>query len=131
MKIHGLLIDVYGNPGRVKEVDIEENDLDSLYEVLGCRCIDIAVRKVGNRTFDFVCDDEGALKENPIASAVAKDGRIMLVGNLFVCNHYKEHLTSLSNEDVSYLREHIWLSAMFKFGADFYLHPVLSDVDYA
>lgn len=94
--------------------------------------IDIVQRKIGDKVFDIVCDDEGLLLDNPIVSAIAKDCRVMLVGNLFICNHYKEHLTSLSNEDEQYILSKVMVASYAKpHERTFHTNPILTDVGYA
>ena len=131
MKVKGLLIDVKNNPGKVREVEVEEGNLEELYSILDCRIIDIVQRKIGEKVFDIVCDDEGALVENPIVSAIGKDCRVMLVGNLFICNHYKEHLTSLSDDDAAYIVGKTMVASYAKpTERVFHTNPILTDVGY-
>lgn len=83
-----------------KVIDIEDN-LDVFYELIGCRCIDIVQRKIGHKYFDVICDDEGALKEDCIVSAVDTQFCQMLVGNLIISNSDNEgNLIDLSDEDI-------------------------------
>lgn len=132
MKITGLLIDVMSNPGKIKEVEIEEErSLSDLYEALGCSTIDIVVRRIGGRPFDIVCDDEGLLKEAPRVSAVAANGEYMLVGNLFICNHYKEKLTSLSKEDVKHICSNVSVAGWAIPGSkEIVIAPILRNVSH-
>ena len=131
MKVRGLLIDVKSNPGKVKKFEIEEENLQEFYDALDCHTIDIVQRKIGDRIFDIVCDDEGALCESPIVSAIGKDCRVMLVGNLFVCNHYKEHLTSLSDDDAAYIVGKTMVASYAKpTERVFHTNPILTDVSY-
>ena len=104
MEVKGLLIDVISEPGNIRHIDLEDKDLlNQLYRVLKCNIIDAVTRKVGDRTFTIICDDEGLLKDRPIPSALSPQGQVMLVGNLFVCNTYKGKMTSLSDGDIEYL----------------------------
>ena len=100
-KIRGVLVDV--ETGEAKEAIIEKS-LDSYYEVLNCRCIDIAHRAICGKPFDIICDDEARLVENPIPSAVNNRGEVDLCGNLFIvkfdgCDDVK----SLSSAEVSFI----------------------------
>ena len=131
MKVHGILIDVSGDRGTVKEVDVNENDLESFYKILDCSTIDIVQRMINGKAFDIVCDDEALLKYDPTPSAVRKDGKVMLFGNLFICNHYKEYLTSLSKEDCKFIFENIVVVSMAKpHGKKVKTHPVVLNTEY-
>jgi len=99
-----LLVDVFDN--QVKEVEC--NELDNYYKHLRCNCFDIAYRKVGGRYFDIFVDDIGLFAEHPIVSAMDSAGNPMLVGNLIFANHDAEgNTTSLSDEDISIIKEHL------------------------
>lgn len=88
----------------VIEEKVIKNDLDTLYEEIGCRFIDVAVRKIGNKDFDLIVDDEGLLKENPICTCVSlhyRWAKPQLVGNVIICNHNEEgEFTSLTKEEI-------------------------------
>lgn len=87
-------------------IDIED-ELDVFYELIGCRCIDIVHRKIGNKYFDVICDDEGALKDDCIVSAVNTQFHHMLVGNLIVSkSDDKGNLIDLSDEDIKQILRH-------------------------
>ena len=80
-KITGVLVDV--KTGTVAKATVEKN-LDSYYEILNCRCIDVVWRGIGGKRFYIVCDDEALLTSDPRVSAVGVNGEMMLAGNLFV-----------------------------------------------
>ena len=89
-----------------KILDIED-ELGVFYELINCRCIDIVQRKIGNKYFDVICDDEGLCKDNPVVSAVDTQFRTMLVGNLIVSNSDDEgNLIDLSDEDIKQILRH-------------------------
>lgn len=75
------LLDVYKHNLLELEVN-NELDLDEMYKLLNCHCIDITRRKVSGTTYDIICDDEGLLTDYPIPSAVDKSLHVALVGNL-------------------------------------------------
>ena len=87
-----------------------EDELKTYYDLLGCDCIDIVSRKVGDKWYDFVCDDEGILKDKPI-TIVSRDGdewRGEIVGSVFIClNDGEGNLKSLETNDVINLMEHL------------------------
>lgn len=87
------------------EKDIE-NELDTFYEIIGCRCIDIARRKVGGKYFDIIVDDEGLLKDSPRCTAVdTKTFDSMLFGTLIFTNTDDEGNTvELSDEDIKLIK---------------------------
>ena len=77
-----LLLDVEN-----KEIKmVEANGLDDYYELIGCRCIDIVRRTIGDVEVEIVLDDEGALVNQPKISAISPEGTPMLYGNLLVAS---------------------------------------------
>lgn len=104
MKIKGVLIDVFKE--EVREIEVEKN-LDSYYKILGCDCIDIVNRQIGDKSFDIICDDEGVFKEPQKISAINNLGEPMLVGNLFVVKFDGvDDETSLSDDEIKYVIDH-------------------------
>lgn len=99
-----LLIDVLNEEVKVVEV---ENGLEDYYKYLNCDCIDIASRKIGRKYYDIVVDDEGLLKSEPKISAINDLGGVMLVGNLMVLNSKDGELTTLTNDDIKYIKKRI------------------------
>ena len=65
---------------------VEANGLDDYYRLIGCRCIDIIHRRIGDVEVEIVIDDEGLLVENPKVSAISVDGTPMLFGNLLIAS---------------------------------------------
>lgn len=102
--IKGILVDVQNEEVKVVEI---EDELQSYYKILCCDIIDITQRKIGDKHFDIVCDDEGLLKENPKISAIDVLNRPQLVGNLFIVNFNGQDITSLDDEDIKYVKERI------------------------
>lgn len=79
--MRGYLIDVEN--GKHGPVEVKGDDhLEQFYRLIGCRCIDIAVRKVGETYYNVVLDDEGLLVADPITSAIDRTRYGMLAGNL-------------------------------------------------
>ena len=75
-----LLLDVEN-----KEIKmVEANGLDDYYELIGCRCIDIIRRTIGDVEVEIVIDDEGALVNQPKIAAISPGGTPMLYGDLLV-----------------------------------------------
>ena len=107
MKIRGIFVDVMSDNCGIKEVEITD-ELEDLYRLLGVDCIDIVTRKIGNRTYDIVCDDEALLKDNPVPSMYNRvhnsyEFRAMLFGNLFICKNAGPNLASLDDSDIPHI----------------------------
>lgn len=120
-----LLISEY----EVKVVESKkgESNLDFMYRNIGCDCIDIPRRKVGGKTFEIVCDDEGLLKDNPRVSAIGKNNEVMLVGNLLIFSGVTPggDLIDITSEDVKTIKKNLCLT-LDESG----FHPVIRNMDY-
>ena len=106
------------------------NELDAFYKVLGCSCIDITVRKIGTKTAEIICDDEGLLVESPKISAIDNLGRAQLAGSILIVGQgdAEGNLTSLSNEDANYILGRVQLLATQKIKTPY---PILTQCEYA
>ena len=104
-KIKGVLLDVEKNT--VEKVEFEPT-LENYYKMLNCDMIEIATRKIGvknGRVFAIVCDEEGALKEDPKISAINDIGEAMLVGSLLIVGEADDdgNETSITDSDADFI----------------------------
>ena len=109
--MRGYLIDVEN--GKHGPVEVKgDNHLDQFYRLIGCQCIDIAVRKVGETYYNVVLDDEGLLVEDPITSAIDRTQRGMLAGNLviFGMDEQTMDLAPLTDDDVRNIRKNLMVA---------------------
>lgn len=100
-----LLIDVENN--KVKVVDVD--GLGDYYKYIGCRCIDIVNRKIGDKRFEIICDDKGLFVENSKTSAITESGKPLLVGNLLIAGGevFDGELTPITASEVEYIYDFI------------------------
>lgn len=101
-KIRGLLIDEKTGKVSVKDVD---DDFRALQQVIDADFFDIARRKIGDKTYAIVCDDEGLLKDRRITALNL--GEDILVGSLFICNELGPELASLLDVDIKRITQSI------------------------
>ena len=103
--VMGVLVNVEeGTVGAVTFVD----KLDYIYALLNIDLIDVAVRKVGYKNYDFIVDDEGLLKGRAIPSVLDTKKEPMLVGNILIVNSNEEgEFTSLSIDDIRNIEQHL------------------------
>lgn len=106
------------------------NDLNTFYKVLGCQYIDITVRRIGTKTVEIICDDEGLLVDSPKISAINNLGQAQLVGSLLIVGvgDSDGNLTSLSNNEANYILNRIQLLATQKIKRPY---PILTQCEYA
>ena len=106
--ITGVLIDNTTNKTKIAKYDLEQTtkpnlNLQRIYAMLNCDCIDCVTRKFGEHYYDIWCDDEGLFKEAPLpAIATFNEGEIVeqIVGNVFICKHDgKGGMQSLTQEE--------------------------------
>jgi hypothetical protein len=125
--VKGFLIDVYGDRG-CNEL-VFHDTLENIYKILDVETIDVAVRKIGNFTYDIIYDDEGLLKDS-LPSAVTDKDEVQLVGNLLLVNHDEEgNFTSLTDEQIEDLGKHL-VMAMMAYRGDTRVYGLLKGVEY-
>lgn len=123
--VKGVLVDVKNS--EIKIITFEDK-LEELYRLCDCQYIDITMRKIGEYEYDIVCDDEGLLKEGYIVSAIDKNQKPMLVGNLIFCNHDEEgNLASLKEEQIVNILKHTYVALNEKNEP---LRKVVGDLEY-
>lgn len=107
-KITGYLIDVAHETASVATID---HELQSFYDILGCRLVEMPTRWIGKRNgrpYVIICDEEGMFADAPKVSAIDNMGQVMLVGNLFIVKAGLEgELDSLDEDDIKYLERFI------------------------
>lgn len=110
-----LKLGYYVNPmGHSGLVEIPR-DLSGYYRILDCTTIDIVSRKIGDKYYDIVCDDEGLFKENVMVSAMDGKGNPMLVGRLLICNHNKKgEASGLTKKDIENIEAHVVNGALLR-----------------
>lgn len=102
-KIYGFLVDTEASQGGlhtvIKAVEIDKS-LESYYKTLHCDLIEIPIYKFGGKNYAVICDEEGLLKQQPVISAIDKNGKPALVGSLFIVN---PGIRSLTEADIERL----------------------------
>lgn len=106
-----------------------EPRLDEHYRLIGCRCVDFAVREIDGHPYNIVLDDEGLLKPNRIAAiSVQSDmwgNQERLAGNLLIFgldpDDYEHGCKSLTDEELLQIQRRM-IDGVFADGSE---HPVL------
>lgn len=107
-KIRGLLIDE--KTGKISVTDVND-DFRALQQVIDADFFEIARRKIGDKTYAIVCDDEGLLKDRRITAINLGHSEDILVGSLFICNEFGPELASLLDVDINKITQSIRYNA--------------------
>lgn len=88
------------------------NNLADMYGLLGCDCVDMPMRFIGDTAVRIICDDEGMLCGKKIASAVDSMGRVAFVGNILIVAPTRladgsEDIRSLNDSELAVVLDHI------------------------
>ena len=109
---------------------VEANGLDDYYELIGCRCIDIVSRTIGDVEVEIVLDDEGTLVNQPKISAISPEGTPMLYGNLLIASGRVTddgELTEINGAELDELMDNIATITTSIYKEPY---PVFVEVDY-
>ena len=98
---------INGETDEHEPIDIEPK-LDEYYRLIGCRCVDFAVREIDGHEYNIICDDEGLLKPNRITAISVMSNafgeRERLAGNLIIFgvdpDNYEHGCKSLTDEEL-------------------------------
>lgn len=107
-KIRGIQIDEKTGNVSIKEVD---DDFRALQQVIDADFFEIARRKIGNKTYAIICDDEGLLKDRRITAINLGYSAEVLVGSLFICNEFGPELASLLDIEVKEIMQSVRYNA--------------------
>ena len=106
MKIKAVYLQA-GKPIKPEVIEIDDRDnLNELYRLLNCNAIDVTYRQFCYNVYSVICDDEGALKQCPITSAINiranQPIKTDLVGNLIVAGYpdMEGNLTDLDEDQI-------------------------------
>lgn len=108
--VTGILVNVDNQTIDKAELPMNHT-LDDIYKMLKCEVIDIVERKVGEKCFDFIVDDNGLLKPDRKVAVAVRQKKFgvceELVGNVFICSHNDDgELLSISEQDIEYIKKH-------------------------
>lgn len=92
--------------GYAPKVKFIENELETFYNLINCKYVEMYKRNINGKDFTIICDENGALKEKPIISAVSHKGYTMFFGNLIIAGMPNDegNLTNLSDKDVTLIQ---------------------------
>ena len=111
---------------------VEASTLADYYKLIGCRCIDIVHRTIGDDIeVEIVIDDEGALVESPKVSAISPEGIPALYGNLLIASGRVTEdgdLTELDQDEIEAIKT--WYIATITTSVYKEPYPALVEVDY-
>ena len=122
-----LMIDVENRKVKL----VEANGLKDYYKLIGCWCIDIIHRRIGDVEVEIVIDDEGALVESPKVSAISPEGAPTLYGNLLIASGRVTEdgdLTELNQDEIEAIKT--WCIATITTSVYKEPYPALVEVDY-
>lgn len=99
-QITGILISVDPIAKTSKASFVTYNDdIHEMYRLIGCECFDCTTLKLGDQLIDAYVDDEGLMKEPPIALTYI--GGRELAGNILLIGHDDEgNSVSLTKEQI-------------------------------
>ena len=110
---------------------VEANGLKDYYKLIGCRCIDIVRRTIGDVEVEIVLDDEGFLVEKPKPSGIDVTGTPVLFGNLLIASGRVTEdgeLTELDQDEIEAIKT--WCIATITTSVYKEPYPAFVEVDY-
>lgn len=109
MKVKKLIgLKVNADTGVLESIACDD-ELEIFYEHIGCEWIDIPHRKIGDKYYPIISDDEGLFKEHPVCTAIDPAGNQMLVGTLLIFNDgFEGELDSLTADDIKNIQRNVY-----------------------
>ena len=109
-------------------IDVEPK-LQEYYRLIGCRCVDFAVREIDGHPYNTILDDEGLLKPNRVTAVSVQSNAFgtqeQLAGNLLIFgvdpDDYEHGNASLTDDELLQIQSRM-IYGVFADGSE---HPVL------
>ena len=102
---------IYFNEKENNKISIEDikDDIDVFYKMLDCRAFDMPYRKIGNKHYIIICDDEGLLTNRAVSAVNLDRKEVMLVGSLLIVNYAHDgNITGLDDVDIATILSHCY-----------------------
>lgn len=99
--------------GQYEVIERFNDTLDNIYKTINCECIDIIKRRIGDKPFDIIVDDEFLLKNLPQTPTALYYGKTrfeeQLFGTIIICGlgDFEGNLTSLTDNDIGLILDNI------------------------
>lgn len=107
MKKSKITVGIFDGKTNNIRYQLVDNDLQTWYDIIDCRCIDI-VEFAG---FDLICDDEALLYGEHKPTVLRYDNEDNLIsaiyGTVVICRNSDEELDSLTVSDMEWLNSNI------------------------
>lgn len=107
MKKSKIRVGIFDGTTKNIRFEVVDNDLQTWYDIIDCRCIDI-VEFAG---FDCICDDEALLYGEHKPTVLRYDNEDNLIsaiyGTVVICRNSDEELDSLTVSDIEWLIDNI------------------------
>ncbi len=107
MKKSKITVGIFDGLSKNIRFEIVDNDLQTWYKLIDCRCIDI-VEFAG---FDLICDDEALLYGEHKPTVLRYDNEDNLISSIYgtvvICRNSDEELDSLTVSDIEWLIDNI------------------------
>ena len=107
MKKSKITVGIFDGKTNKIRYQLVDNDLQTWYKLIDCRCIDI-VEFAG---FDCICDDEALLHGEPKPTILRYDNYDNLVsaiyGTVVICRNSDGELDSLNLSDIEWLNNNV------------------------
>lgn len=109
MKKSKIRVGIFDGLSKNIRFEIVDNDLQTWYDIIDCRCIDI-VEFAG---FDLICDDEALLYGEHKPTVLRYDNEDNLISSIYgtvvICRNSDEELDSLTVSDIEWLIDNIMI----------------------
>ncbi|KJY54740.1 hypothetical protein JF73_17540 (plasmid) [Lactobacillus helsingborgensis] len=102
-KIKVLIID----PEKGITEKVIDNNLRSFYREINCNYIDISSWSITGQDYDFIIDDEGLLKPNPMVSVISLNNKPIFFGRIILTRNCEGLQTSLTDKDIKKIKKHL------------------------
>lgn len=111
--MRALILDAFNKDIRV----VDPQNLQDYYKLLNCSSVDVTNKKISDKQFNLIFDEEAELSETRRPSAMDDYGHAVLFNNLIIAGegNLEGNLSDLTDKEIEYIKKYIHIVRTSKY----------------
>lgn len=103
--MRALILDAFNKDVRV----VDPQNLQDYYKLLKCSSVDVTNKKISDKQFNLIFDEEAELLETHRPSAMDDYGQAVLFNNLIIAGEgsFEGDFKDITDEEIEYVKKYI------------------------
>lgn len=111
--MRALILDAFNKDVRV----VDPQNLQDYYKLLNCSSVDVTNKKISDKQFNLIFDEEAELLETRRPSAMDDYGQAVLFNNLIIAGEgsFAGDFKDITDEEIEYVKKYIHIVRTSKY----------------